>query len=74
MEPFLLYFIIITKLYRIVHRGEIFSYSGTFFMTDMIRFVYSERQKYFDVHYKASGRMRTDLQGKSMLRIANPAQ
>ena len=35
---------------------------------------YNERQKYFDVHYKASGGMRTDLQRKLMLRIANPAQ
>ena len=38
------------------------------------RKVYSERQKYFDIHYKASGKMRTDLQRKLMLRIANPTQ
>ncbi len=35
---------------------------------------YSERQKYFVFHYKASGRMRTDLQRKMLLRNANPAQ
>ena len=38
------------------------------------QYTYSERQKYFDIHYKASGKMRTDLQRKLMLRIANPTQ
>ena len=35
---------------------------------------YSERQKSFDVHYKASGRMRTDLQWNMLLCNSNPAQ